>query len=200
MRLYAPLLRGRNNMELRFAREENAPMLRKIYAQYINTPITFETSLPSEEEFRARIGRIGRFYPYLSAAENGEIVGYAYAAPWQERPAYVWGAELSVYVSESVRSRGLGSALYGALLELLRLQGIRTAYAAVTVPNERSEALHRKFGFRAAAVFRNAGYKGGWRDVCGFEKRLALCEGEPAPPLSVHELNEAEEIFKKYSF
>lgn len=42
-------------MTARFARAEDAPALLSVYAQYIGTPITFETELPSAEEFRARV-------------------------------------------------------------------------------------------------------------------------------------------------
>lgn len=36
---------------IRFAAPDDAAALLRIYAQYIETPITFEYTLPSEEEF-----------------------------------------------------------------------------------------------------------------------------------------------------
>lgn len=36
----------------------------------------------------------------------------------------------------------MGKALYHALMEILKLQNVKNAYALVTSPNERSEALH----------------------------------------------------------
>lgn len=71
------------------------------------------------------------------------MLGYAYAHRFQERAAYQWGAELSVYLDRGCVSHGIGSQLYTLLLELLRLQNVRTAYALVTLPNTKSEALHR---------------------------------------------------------
>ena len=83
---------------IRFAAPDDAAALLRIYAQYIETPITFEYTLPSEEEFARRIRDIQAVYPYLVYIEDGEVLGYAYAHRFQERAAYQWGAELSVYL------------------------------------------------------------------------------------------------------
>lgn len=136
---------------IRFAAPDDAAALLRIYAQYIETPITFEYTLPSEEEFARRIRDIQAVYPYLVYIEDGEVLGYAYAHRFQERAAYQWGAELSVYLDRGCVSHGIGSQLYTLLLELLRLQNVRTAYALVTLPNTKSEALHRTSASSSAA-------------------------------------------------
>ena len=169
-------------MGIRFAAEADAPALLAIYAQYIETGITFEYQLPTREEFARRIRDFGGTYPYLVCEENGCIVGYAYAHRQAERAAYQWNAELSVYLDRSCTSRGLGRRLYGALIDILRLQGVRTVYALVTLPNEKSEGLHRSMGFRLMGVQRSTGYKAGaWRDVAWFEKPIAPYDQNPEP-------------------
>mgnify|MGYP002627245429 CR=1 FL=1 len=174
---------------LRFARPDDAGALLGIYAQYIGTSITFEYDLPTEAEFRGRIENISQKYPYLVHETDGVIDGYAYAHPFHERAAYQWSAELSVYLDRDARSRGLGSAMYTAVIELLRLMGVRTVYALVTSPNERSDRLHRSLGFAAAGVVHNAGYKNGaWRDVTFYEKNIAPY-GDPAPLGSVWDID-----------
>ena len=125
-------------MNLRFADEHDAAACLAIYAQYIDTSITFETALPSEDEFAGRIRSYGAVYPWLIAEEEGKILAYAYAHRAQERAAYDWNAELSVYVSKNAAGRGLGTRLYRALLALLKEQGVRTAYGVVTMPNDAS--------------------------------------------------------------
>ena len=96
---------------IRFAAPDDAAALLRIYAQYIETPITFEYTLPSEEEFAQRIRDIQAVYPYLVYIEDGEVLGYAYAHRFQERAAYQWGAELSVYLDRGCVSHGIGSQL-----------------------------------------------------------------------------------------
>ena len=169
-------------MTFRFAEEADAPALLAIYGQYIDTPITFECALPSVESFTERIRSIRSAYPYIVCEEDGRIWGYAYAHRQAERAAYQWNAELSVYLDRDHTGRGLGKRLYAALMELLRLQGVRTVYALVTVPNEKSEALHRAMGFRHMGTQRSTGYKdGAWRDVAWFEKQIAPYDPDPAP-------------------
>ena len=53
--------------------------LLKIYAQYIDSSITFEYKLPSNHEFAERIKDITSVYPYVLCEFDGAIVGYAYA-------------------------------------------------------------------------------------------------------------------------
>ncbi len=167
---------------LRFAVPGDAGALLAIYAQYIDTSITFEYTLPPEAEFRARIESISQKYPYLVHETDGVIDGYAYAHPYRERAAYQWGAELSVYVNRDAHGRGIGTRLYAALMELLKLQGVRAVYGVVTQPNEKSGRLHTSLGFTPAGTVHRAGFKAGrWHDVTTYEKLLTEGDDPPAP-------------------
>ncbi len=178
-------------MRMRFAAPGDASALLSIYAQYIETPITFESTLPTEREFAGRIAAISDFYPYIICGEREDISGYAYAHRHMEREAYQWNAELSIYLDQNRTSQGLGKRMYRILIEILRLQGIRTVYGGVTSPNAGSEALHKAPGFHALGTYHNAGYKGGGRhDVTWFEKRIAPYDVEPAPIRSIREVPE----------
>ena len=176
-------------MKLRFASPEDVPALLAIYEHYISTVITFEYALPSQEEFARRVSSVSKEYPYLAAEENGVLLGYAYAHRIAERAAYGWGAELSVYLHPDAAGKGLGTRLYRALMELLRLQGVRTAYGLVASPNPASEGLHAALGFRVMGVQRKAGYKNGrWIDLLWFERAIASYDPDPAPLIPVSNL------------
>lgn len=176
-------------MTLRFAAPEDVSALLSIYERYISTPITFEYTLPSLEEFARRVASVQTFYPYLVAEENGELLGYAYAHRIAERAAYRWGAELSIYLRPDAVRRGLGKQLYQSLIALLQLQGVRTVYGLVASPNPASEGLHRSLGFHRMGVQRNAGYKNGrWVDLIWFEQSIAPYVHQPGPVLPVGQL------------
>ena len=64
-------------MILRFVTPQDCPALLDIYAQYIDTGVTFEYDLPTREEFTARISGICRDYPYLVCQEGDRVLGYA---------------------------------------------------------------------------------------------------------------------------
>ena len=176
-------------MEIRFVVPDDSRALLDVYAQYVDTPVTFECALPSEPEISERIAAVSAWHPRLVCGEGGQIAGYACAHRYMEREAYQWGAELPVYLDRNHTSRGLGKRLYRMLMEILIRQGVRTAYARVTLPNAGSRALHESLGFREVGICRNAGYKRGtWHDVMWYEKQLAPYDENPAPLKSVREL------------
>lgn len=176
---------------IRSAAPDDAAALRAIYAQYIDTPVTFEYALPTADEFRRRIGTTLAEYPYLVWEQDGRPLGYAYAHRFREREAYRWGAELSVYVDAGAHGRGVGRALYEELMRLLKLQGIRTVYGCITLPNDKSVGLHESLGFAAAGVFHAAGFKNGaWHDVIWYEKALMPFDERPAPPVPYPDVTE----------
>ncbi|MGI5895927.1 MAG: GNAT family N-acetyltransferase [Oscillospiraceae bacterium] len=179
-------------IEVRFAAESDAEALLEIYAPYVReTAITFELEAPGREEFAERIRTFGEDYPYLVCQVDGKMMGYAYAHRMQERAAYQWNAELSVYLAPEAAGKGMGTALYRALIELLALQGVQNVYGLVTVPNAASEALHARMGFAAAGAYRRTGYKlGQWRDVLIFEKHIGA-EGEPRPLAAIGTVEKA---------
>lgn len=189
-------------MDFQFATVHDCTKLLKIYSQYIETPITFEYMLPSQEEFSKRIKNISQDYPYIICRENGVIVGYAYAHRQMEREAYQWNAELSIYIDKNFTSNGLGKKLYSVLIEILKLQQIKTVYGLVTSPNLKSENLHTSLGFKKIAIFRNTGYKcGSWHDVIWFEKNIAPYDSAPEEFISISKIcpEEIQGTFEKFS-
>lgn len=181
---------------------EDAAAILEIYAPYVReTTISFEYEVPALEEFTQRIRDISALHPYLVWEENGRIFGYAYAHPYAPRPAYQWGAELTIYLRQGITRRGMGSKLYGALFDLLRLQGVRTVYGCITAENHPSVAMHRALGFAEGGLFRNAGYKcGRWLDVLWLEKSLGAYDA-PAPflPFPMGEPAAVGEVLKGWN-
>jgi len=161
-------------MVIRSATPDDAADTLKIYAPFITgTCATFETEVPSVEEFRDRIEGIARVYPYLVCEIDGKIVGYAYASRHRERAAYKYTADASIYIAPGYHRRGIGKALNTRLFEMLRERGIYTVLAGVTLPNAASIGLLKSLGFTEVGVYRNVGYKlGRWLDLMWLEKPL----------------------------
>lgn len=182
-------------MKIRSATPEDATALLAIYAQYIDTPVTFEYELPSVPEFAQRVVDTSTNYPYLVCLDGNHILGYAYAHRLQPREAYQWSAELSIYLDRNFTGQGFGRKLYALLIELLKAQGVRTVYGCVTVPNAPSEKLHASLGFRRIGDFRNAGFKNNqWHTVTWFEKAIGDYD-TPSPFIPFPEL--PPELFEK---
>lgn len=187
---------------IRLARVEDVPELLEIYAPYVkNTVVSFEYQVPTVEEFTHRVESTLVQHPYLVWEEEGKIFGYAYAHPYAVRPAYQWGAELTVYLRPEGCHRGIGTKLYGVLFDLLRLQGVRTVYGCITAENQASVAMHTALGFHEGGCFHNAGYKQGrWLDVLWLEKEIAdYDEPKPLVPFSQLERAEVEKVLDKWN-
>jgi L-amino acid N-acyltransferase YncA len=158
----------------------------EIYAPSVeSTPISFETVPPDAAEFARRIAKYSSTHQFLVAEEDGEVLGYAYACRWAERPAYDWSVETSIYVAAGQQGKGVGRALYAELFERLRAQGFRIAVAGITLPNPASIGLHESMGFEPIGALRDIGWKeDGWRDVGFWQLSLQpLGEGTPDPPV-----------------
>jgi L-amino acid N-acyltransferase YncA len=154
-----------------------------IYAPYVESGATsFEQETPEPNRFAARIKQTLTAYPWLVAEHDGGVVGYAYACPHRERPAYRWAVEVSVYVAAEARRQGHGRALYAELVERLRAQRFQVACAGITLPNAASVALHESIGFVPVGIYRRIGWKDGfWRDVGWWQLELRPA-GEEKPP------------------
>lgn len=169
-------------MEIRRATAADAPAVAAIYAHYVReTAITFATVAPTAEAYAARIA--DDRYPFLVAEDAGCAAGFMYAAPFRQKEAYRWDVELTIYLAPGCEGRGAGAALMAECLRLLTAQGYLNAYSCITLPNERSVGLHRRFGFGELGVFRNTGYKlGRWHDVVWMGKELGDFGGLPGEP------------------
>lgn len=177
-------------LRLADAKNDTAQIL-SIYAPYIlNTTVTFEYEVPSIMAFERRIEQISNQFPWLVCEQSGQIIGYAYASKQYERAAYAWNAELSVYVALKAQGMGIGTALYQALIGLLKMQGYCNVSVRIQIPNEKSVALHRAFGFEEAGIMRSIGNKfGRWLDMLSMTKQIGEYVPSPQPPIAVTALD-----------
>jgi phosphinothricin acetyltransferase len=173
-----------SSIGIRIAQLEDARDILAIYSPYVlTTAVTFEHRPPSLEEFVKRMGTYLSRYPYLVAfdRETNEVLGFTYAGPHKQRAAYDWSVEVSIYVKQGQRARGIGRKLYRTLEYILRLQGFTNMNAAVAYPVEEDEYLtrdsllfHEKMGFTYLGRFTRCGHKfGRWYDMCWMEKHIS---------------------------
>ena len=181
----------RQDMMIRAATVADAGQLLAIYAPYVrDTAISFEYEVPSLEEFARRIQHTREKYPYLVAEKDGEILGYAYAGAFSDRPAYDWSVETSIYVKRDLRGMGVGGRLYRALEAALCAQGYLTMYACAACPAEHdayldrsSQHFHEHFGYRLVGEFQKCGCKfGRWYNIVWMEKHIGVHQENPQPP------------------
>jgi L-amino acid N-acyltransferase YncA len=154
---------------LRAMAAEDWEAVRAIYLAGIATgQATFETETPSWTDWnKAHLPA-----PRLVAVSDEAIVGWAALSPFSSRAAYAGVAEVSVYVDENVRGRGVGSLLLAALVTGSEIEGIWTLQASIFPENTASISLHKALGFREVGTRRHIGkLHGVWRDTVLLERR-----------------------------
>jgi phosphinothricin acetyltransferase len=148
--------------------------LTDIYNHYVKTsPATFDLEPVSLENRREWMSRYADAGPHrlLVATVGDTIAGYATSGKLRERPGYLTSVETAVYVHPDYQARGVGARLYATLFAALSSEDVHRAYAAIVLPNPASIALHARFGFAPAGMFREAGRKfGRYWDVQWFER------------------------------
>jgi len=154
-------------MSVRIAVPQDADAVAAIYAPYVlETAISFEEAPPSGAEMASRIAATLTTHPFLVFEESGRVLGYAYGGVHNERAAYRWSANVSVYIAHDAHRRGIGRTLYERLLSTLARQGFHSLFAGITLPNAKSAGLHEALGFVHLGTYREVGFKfGRWHDV-----------------------------------
>lgn len=175
-------IKENKNIKIKVASPENAAELLEIYKFYVeNTAISFEIETPTLQEFRARIEKTLKKYPYLIAVSpEDEILGYSYAGELKSRAAYDWSIETSIYVKKEYRKMGIGGILLKNLEFLLKKQNILNCYACIAYTEREDEFLtkasvkfHEKMNYRMVGVFKDCGYKfDRWYSMVWMEKHL----------------------------
>ncbi len=185
---------------IRLATPEDAAEMLKIYAHYVvNTAISFEYEVPSEEEFRERIESTLKRYPYIVAEQEGHIIGYAYVSIFHERKAYDWAVETSIYVDELRKHKGIGGKLHDALEQMLKTQGILNMNACIAWPNgdedetltKNSGEFHAHLGYHMVGEFQKCGYKfHRWYNMIWMEKIIGEHADEQPSPIPFSQLED----------
>jgi len=170
--------------QLRVATIEDAAAIAAIYAAHVlHGTATFELTPPGVDEMAARMRAIDADgHPWIVAARDASIVGYAYAAPYRPRPAYRYTCEDSIYVAPDALGQGVGRRLLDALIDASTRRGDRQMIAVIgDARNLASVNVHRAAGFTPIGTLANVGRKfGRWLDVVMMQR--ALGEGAATPP------------------
>lgn len=144
------------------------PFILSTAVTFDTQPYTAETRLPWFQQFDT----IGR-HQCLVATVGDRVVAYANSGPLRPKAAYDTSVEISVYRSPECTLPGIGSALYEALFANLAREDVHRAHALITLPNDASIALHKKFGFYNAGLLDQAGRKfGQYHSVQWMEKKV----------------------------
>ena len=180
----------KGSIVIRSANQQDTEKMLEIYAPYIlNSTVSFETEVPTREEFQHRVSHYQEKLPCLVCYIDNKLAGYAYAADHRLRQAYEVTKELSVYVHIDFRQCGVATALYTSLMEILKAQGVSNVLAGITLPNSVSVSFHESMGFKPVGVYHNVGYKfGRYQDTGWWELMLGANNNNPLELVKINDI------------
>lgn len=148
---------------------EDWPEVARIYAEGIATGIaTFETQVPAWEAWDTAHLYAGR----LVASSGDVLSGWVAISPVSGRCVYGGVAEVSIYIGQDARGKGLGRELMKALISESEKAGIWTLQSGIFPENLASIRLHERSGFRRIGHRERIGkLHGTWKDNILFERR-----------------------------
>ncbi len=159
------------NFEVDTMRREDFDEMIRIYEQGIKTGIsTFQTQSPTYEEWNG--GHIEECR--LVARYGNKILGWAALSKIFQREVYNGLLELSIYIDEETRGKGVGHVLLNSLIKESENHGIWSLQSLIIKENKASIALHEKCGFRQVGYWEKAGKMSSsnlWCDVVIMERR-----------------------------
>jgi L-amino acid N-acyltransferase len=127
----------------------------------LKTTSTFDTTPKTHEEqvqwFKAHDDR----YPVLVAEQNGEVVGWASLSRWSDRCAYADTGEVSFYVRDDLRGKGIGKQIFSELVRAGKENGLHTLVSRIADESAASIYLHEKQGFFHIGTMKEVGRKFG---------------------------------------
>jgi L-amino acid N-acyltransferase YncA len=143
--------------------------VKEIYLEGIATGnATFQKEVPSWEDWNNSHMSECR----IVARSESEILGWAALSPVSSRCVYVGVAEVSVYVSQISKGKGIGSILLNSLIQKSEENGIWTLQSGIFPENVSSLKVHYKNGFREVGRRERIGKMDGvWRDTILVERR-----------------------------
>jgi phosphinothricin acetyltransferase len=137
-------------MEIRVARQEDLKAINLIYNQAVRQRFCTAhlEAVSMEDRKRWFATRDLVRYPVSVAVDGEKLVGWVSLGPYrQDRQALAHVAEVSYYVEESARGKGVGNSLLNHAIGLAPDHGFSVLIAILLDKNVASIALLRKYGF-----------------------------------------------------
>jgi L-amino acid N-acyltransferase YncA len=159
-------------MEIKQLLPQHWPTAKAIYEAGIATgQATFETQAPEWAQWDKAHLSTAR----LVAVEDDTVdtvLGWATLTPVSGRCVYAGVAEVSVYVAEAARGKGVGKQLLQALVAASEAEGLWTLQAGIFPENTASVKIHEACGFRMVGYRERVGkLHGAWRNTVLMERR-----------------------------
>lgn len=151
------------SVRLRPAEKKDCFAICEIYNFYIqNSVVTFDEQTMPLNQWEEKLEYLNKQkLPFIVAqTETGEILGFAYVAPWRQKSAYRRTVEDTIYLRAAATGKRIGTKLLEELLALSKQAGVKEVVAVISDSGaESSVRLHEQFGFKKQGHLAKVGFK-----------------------------------------
>jgi phosphinothricin acetyltransferase len=152
-----------DDIELRLATSEDIKHITEIYNYYVvNSVVTFDIEKSTEVTWQEKLDYLnGLGLPFIVAqSASGNVLGFAYVAPWRAKAAYRRTVENTIYLRPAAIGKRLGTRLLADLIERSKAAGVKEIVAVISDKGaDTSIALHEAFGFKKQGHLAKVGFK-----------------------------------------
>jgi phosphinothricin acetyltransferase len=175
--LFKPKSKQTRSFTIRNASAKDCAAICDIYNFYITkSVITFDEVAMQVFSWEEKLQLVQDLkLPFIVAiSDSGELVGFAYLAPWRQKSAYRKTSENTIYLKQGSIGQGIGPRLLADLLRLGKEAGINEVVAVISDSDaDTSIKMHKKFGFKKVGHLPRVGYKfNRWLGVILLQKSL----------------------------
>ena len=150
-------------IELRLATSEDIKQITEIYNYYVvNSVVTFDIEKSTEATWQEKLDYLnGLGLPFIVAQSgSGNVLGFAYVAPWRAKAAYRRTVENTIYLRPAAIGKRLGTRLLADLIDRSKAAGVKEIVAVISDKGaDTSIALHEAFGFKKQGHLAKVGFK-----------------------------------------
>lgn len=153
---------------VRIANQSDILFITKLYNEGIEDRIaTLETELKTEEYMLDWLNsRSEKYKVLLIEDENNTVHGWASLNVFNSRCCYSGVADISIYISRTMRGKGLGKLLLKSLIQTAKNEGFHKLVLSTFKTNEAGKRLYKSLGFREVGIYEKHGILDGkWIDI-----------------------------------
>ena len=152
-----------DEITLRKANIADLKQITEIYNYYVvNSVVTFDIEQTTEGYWQEKLEYLeGLELPFIVAqSSSGNILGFAYVAPWRQKAAYRRTVEDTIYLRPAAIGKRIGTRLLKELIDLSKAAGVKEIVAVISDKGaDPSIALHEAFGFKKQGHLAKVGFK-----------------------------------------
>lgn len=173
--------------------EWDGPSMLKIYGPYVEQLALEESALPPLSEYIQRIDKYTYGLGWLLCEIDSDPAGFCHLTENADAPGDPFSVDIRLYVKPGYLRRGVGTALYALMPDIMELGNRREVRARILLPNETAVRFHQAMGFSPLRTDKGAAEREGvLRDVLVMQKRLSPADPDAERPIKPYLIENAD--------